>query len=223
MAILPLKALDAECVIFDLDGTLVDTAPDLLATLNVLMAGIGHRPLELAEIRGAIGHGARAMIGNGAKITGEAISDEKIEQLFHQYLDHYSKNIANKSLPFPGALETLEVLKAKNIPMAICTNKLESLTVRLLAALKLTSYFDVIIGLDTLERAKPDPLPVLEILKKTGANAEKTLFIGDSETDLKTARAAGVPVVLVDYGYSATPVHELGADALISDLRDSLS
>ena len=222
MAMTPLKALDADCVIFDLDGTLVDTAPDLLATLNVLMAGIGRRPLEVSEIRGAIGHGARSMIGNGAKITGDAISDEKIEELFHQYLAYYSSHIADNSVPFPGALEVLEALKAKGTPMAICTNKLESLTRELLQALNLLSYFDVIIGLDTLEKSKPDPLPVEEILRKTGAASAKTLFIGDSETDLKAARAAGTAIVLVDYGYTAKPVHGLGADAVISDLRDAL-
>lgn len=222
MANLPLKALDAGCVIFDLDGTLVDTAPDLLATLNVLMADLGRRPLDLSEIREAIGHGARSMISNGAKMTGTAISDQQIEQLFHHYLAHYSRNIANKSAPFPGAIEVLETLSRRNISLAICTNKLENLSRQLLDALKILSYFDVIIGLDTLKKAKPDPLPVFEILRKTSARAEKTLFIGDSETDVKTARAAGVSVVVVDYGYSAKPVNELGADAIISDLRDLL-
>ena len=222
MASRPIKALAADCVIFDLDGTLVDTAPDLLATLNVLLTEMGRRPLELDEIKEAVGYGAKALIRNGGKITGDPFDEETVEALFGRYLAHYGANIANESEPFPGAIEVLDALKERGVPMAICTNKLEDLTHKLLEALKILSYFEVIVGLDTLEKAKPDPLPVREILRRVGAKPERTLFVGDSETDLKAARAAGVPVVLADFGYSPVPVRQLAADAVIGNLREIL-
>ncbi len=217
-----LKALEAECVIFDLDGTLVDTAPDLLETLNVLMASLGRRKLELEEVRHAVGGGAKALIRNGAMLTGEALDEDEIERLFGQYLDHYSANIAVKTRPFPGAREVLDTLKAAGVKMAVCTNKLESLTREVLEALNLTAYFDVIIASDTLGTMKPDPAGVFEILRRCGASPEKTLYIGDSKTDLEAARGAGVAIVLVDFGYTLVPARQLGADAVISDLREVL-
>lgn len=217
-----LKALEAKCVIFDLDGTLVDTAPDLLETLNVLLGGLGRRKLELEDVRFAIGHGARALIRNGAILTGEALDEDQIERLFRQYLDHYSANIAVKSRPFPGAREVLDTLKEAGVKLAICTNKLESLTLEVLGALNLKSYFDVIIASDTLKTMKPDPAGVVEIMRRCRASPETTLYIGDSKTDLEAARGAGVAIVLVDFGYTPVPVHKLEPDAIISDLREIL-
>jgi len=217
-----ISALEAECVIFDLDGTLVDTAPDLLATLNVLLGDLGRRPLTLPEIKTAIGNGAKAMLRNGAKLTGDPLSEDQIETLFHKYIAYYSAHIADRSAPFPGAIEVLKACQEKGVKLAICTNKLDALSHEVLAALHLARYFDAVIGSDTLEVQKPDPKTVLEILQRTGASPEKTLFVGDSRTDLETARAAGVAVVLVDYGYTATPARELTPDAIISDLREIL-
>ena len=215
-------ALEAQCVIFDLDGTLVDTAPDLLATLNVLLGDLGRRKVSLSEIKGAIGHGAKALLRNGAKLTGDPLPEDQIEAMFEQYLAYYSSHIADHSAPFPGAFEVLDACREAGVKLAICTNKLETLTHPVLEALKLKSYFDVIIGYETLPKPKPHAMPVLEIMKRTGASPEKTLFVGDSKTDLETARAAGVSIVLVDYGYTPIPAHELNPDAVISDLREIL-
>ncbi|MCH7805892.1 MAG: HAD-IA family hydrolase [Proteobacteria bacterium] len=217
-----ISALEAECVIFDLDGTLVDTAPDLLATLNVLLGELGRRPLTLPEIKSAIGLGAKALLRNGANLTGEPLSEDQIEALFVKYIAYYSAHIADHTTPFPGAVEVLEACREAGVKLAVCTNKLDSLSHQVLAALRLDGYFDAVIGSDTLGVQKPDPETVLEILRRTGASPEKTLFVGDSQTDLETARAAGVAVVLVDYGYSATPARELTPDAVISDLREIL-
>lgn len=218
----PLRGMAAACVIFDVDGTLIDSAPDLLGTLNVLMADLGRRPLKLDEVRHAIGHGAKALIRNGAMLTGDALEDAQIDILFEKYLTHYSANIVVKTKPFPGAREVLETLKANGTALAVCTNKLDSLTHRVLEALNLKSYFDVIVASDTFPKMKPDPMGVLEIMKATGATPGTTLFVGDSKTDLDAGRAAGVDVVLVDFGYSKVPVEQLTPDAIISDLRDIL-
>jgi len=209
-------------VIFDLDGTLVDTAPDLLATLNVLFTKRGHRKITLPEIRTTIGHGARSMIREGGRLTGNPFSDHEVEIMFQEYLAYYSAHIADHSTPFPGALEVLAACQEKSVKLAICTNKLEGLTHQVLEQLNIKSYFDVIIGYETLAKPKPDAMPVLEILKRTRARPEKTLYVGDSKTDRDTARAAGVAIVLVNYGYTPTPAADLEADAVISHLGELL-
>lgn len=217
-----MKATDFKCVIFDLDGTLVDTAPDLLATLNVLFARRGHREITLAEIRTVIGHGAKALLREGGLLTGNAFSEAEIDELFEEYLEYYGNNIADHSQLFPGGREVLDACQAKNIRIAICTNKLESLTLKLLKAMDLTDYFQTIIGSDTLSAMKPYPAGVLKILENAQVSPGDALFIGDSETDLGAARNAGVPCVLVDYGYTKTPARELDPDAIISDLGELL-
>lgn len=217
-----LSALKADCVIFDLDGTLVDTAPDLLDTLNTIFARLGRRPIDLKEIRGIIGHGARAMLRKGGELTGNPFSESEIEMLFQDYIVHYTANIANKSVPYPDAEEVLNALQQADVPMAICTNKLESLSWRLLKRLDWDTRFAAVVGSDTLPVKKPDPRVVKSILSKTGASADKTLFVGDSETDVQAARAAGSPVILVDYGYSAKPVKDLKPDKVISRLAEIL-
>ncbi len=213
-----IKAKDFKCVIFDIDGTLIDTAPDLLATLNVLFTRRGHRKITLAEIRTVIGGGAKAMIRAGGKLTGNPFSDAEIEEMFQEYLAYYSSHIADHSQLFSGGQNLLEACKAQNITMSVCTNKLEGLTVTLLKALNLSDYFQTIIGSDTLPTMKPDPAGVFKILEKAKCKPDETLFIGDSATDLGAARNAGVPCVLVDYGYTPTPARELGADQIIGDL-----
>lgn len=217
-----MKATDFKCLIFDLDGTLVDTAPDLLATLNVLFSRRGHREITLGEIRTVIGHGAKAMIAEGGELTGNPFNADEIEELFLEYLAYYSAHIADHSQLFPGGQAVLDTCKAKSILTAVCTNKLESLSLSLLEALNLSDYFQTVIGSDTLPTMKPDPAGVLKILENAGIAPKEALFIGDSATDLGAARNAGVPCVLVDYGYTKTPASELNPDAIISDLGELL-
>lgn len=215
-------AQGVKCVIFDLDGTLVDTAPDLLDTLNAIFGRLGRRPIHLHEIRKIIGRGARHMIRRGSELTGDVLDENSVETLFQAYLAHYEQNISNKSRPFDGAVELLDNLQTRCIPMAVCTNKLEKLSVRLLKNLGLHHYFVAVIGGDTLNVMKPNPKTVHAILEPLRIDPQDSLFVGDSETDLKTARAAGTAVALVDYGYTPFSVSSLNPDYSIASLRDLL-
>ena len=208
--------MPAPTIVFDLDGTLVDTAPDLVDTLNVIFAQEGFIPLAYEKARNFVGGGARVMIARGFNAQGRVLSPNKLEQLFKNFIAHYSEHVADRSLPFPGVVDTLDVLAARGCSFAVCTNKLEALSVRLLGKLELSDRFVAICGQDTFGMQKPDP----EILRRTigaaGGRLESTIMIGDSVTDIRTARAAGVPVIAVDFGYSDRPIAEFGPDRIIS-------
>ena len=210
----------APTIVFDLDGTLIDTAPDLVETLNVIFAREGLPPVPYETARNSIGGGAKAMIARGIEAEGRAFPPEKLEQLFADFIAHYSEHLADRSRPFPGLIEALDVLAARGCRFAVCTNKLERLSVLLLDRLELADRFVAICGQDTFGIQKPDP----EILRRTVAAAGGTLLqavmIGDSITDIRTARAAGVPVIAVDFGYSECPVAEFGPDRTISHFAE---
>ncbi len=207
--------------IFDLDGTLVDTAPDLWHATNHVITSLGRRAITLDEVRAFVGHGARTLIARGLAATGEALPTQEIEPLYHQFVDYYRDNIAHESAPFPGCLALLDTLAADGIKLGVCTNKLEGLSVRLLEELDMTRYFGAIIGPDTIGIAKPDPAPYREALSRLGTNGGPSVMIGDSETDVLTARAAGVPVIAVTFGYTAKPVAESNPDHLIDRFADA--
>ncbi|HEY6023217.1 MAG TPA: phosphoglycolate phosphatase [Pseudolabrys sp.] len=206
----------APTIVFDLDGTLIDTAPDLVDTLNVVFAREGLTPVSYEAARNAIGGGAKAMIARGIQAEGRAISSEKFEQMFADFIAHYSDHLADRSRPFPGVIEALDALAARGYRFAVCTNKLERLSVLLLNQLELADRFAAICGQDTFGVQKPDP----EILRRTiaaaGGMMQHSIMIGDSITDIRTARAAGIPVIAVEFGYSERPVAELGPDRTIS-------
>ncbi len=209
-------AVDMTAVIFDLDGTLVDTAPDLVDTLNVILAREGIGPISLDEARPMIGAGAKRLLERGVARHGIAVTQPMIERLYADYIDCYAAHIAERSRPFAGLEQALDVLAARGCQLAVCTNKLEWLSVRLLDALNLRQRFAAICGQDTFGIAKPDP----EILRRTiaaaGGNIARAVMVGDSATDVATARAAGVPVIAVDFGYSDAPVASLAPDRIIS-------
>src|SRR5215831_17282163 len=214
--------MTAPTIVFDLDGTLIDTAPDLVETLNVIFAREGFAPVPYATARMLIAGGAKVMIARGVEAEGHALPASKLEQMFTDFIAHYSEHLADKSRPFPGVIDALDVLARRGHRLAICTNKLESLSVRLLNELALADRFASICGQDTFGIQKPDP----EILRRTVAAAGGTLphaiMIGDSVTDIRTARAAGIPVVAVDFGYSERPVAEFDPDRVISHYADLL-
>src|SRR5581483_785818 len=189
----------APLVVFDLDGTLIDTAPDLIGTLNVVFAREGLPPVPYDTARNLIGGGARMMIARGLEAEGRAATPAELERLFRDFIAHYSDHIADRSRPFPGLVEALDAL-----------------TVLLLKQLGLAGRFAAICGQDTFGVQKPDP----EILRRTVAAAggalHRAIMIGDSLTDIRTARAAGVPVIAVDFGYTDRPVAEFGPDRVIS-------
>ena len=203
-------------IVFDLDGTLIDTAPDLIDTLNIVFAREGLPPVPYETARNLIGGGARMMIARGIEAEGRTVTPAELERLFQDFLAHYSEHIADRSRPFPGLSDALDALAAEGARFAVCTNKLESLSVLLLKQLGLIHHFAAICGQDTFGVQKPDP----EILRRTVAAAggilRDAIMIGDSLTDIRTARAAGIPVIAVDFGYTDRPVAELGPDRIIS-------
>lgn len=209
--------MSASTIVFDLDGTLIDTAPDLVDTLNVVFAREGLPPVPYEAARNAIGGGAKAMIARGIEAEGRALSPEKVEQMFADFIAHYSDHLADRSRPFPGLTDALDALAARGCRFAVCTNKLERLSMLLLDRLKLADRFVAICGQDTFGVQKPDP----EILRRTiaaaGGTMQHAVMIGDSLTDIRTARAAGVPIIAVDFGYSERPIAEFGPDRTISD------
>jgi phosphoglycolate phosphatase len=213
--------MPAKAVIFDLDGTLVDTAPDLMHATNHVLAGLGRRAISMDEVRAFVGHGAKALIARGLAATGGLPQGFDIEPAYAQFVRYYGDNIAGGSTVFPGLLALLDRLAANGFALGVCTNKLEGLSVKLIAALGMTHYFGAVVGPDTIGIAKPDARPYLETLRRLGVERENSLMVGDSETDILTARAAGVPVLAVPFGYTPRPVSEFGPDALISHFDEA--
>jgi phosphoglycolate phosphatase len=203
-------------VVFDLDGTLVDTAPDLIETLNVVFTRDGLPPLDYAAARDMIGGGARRMIESALKLQGRGLTEGVVDRLFADFIVHYGAHIADRSQPFPGLDAALDRLASRGCQFAVCTNKLESLSRLLLEALGLSRRFAAICGQDTFGMQKPDPEILRRTIRAAGGVLQRAVMVGDSGTDIATARAAGVPVVAVDFGYSETPVRELGPDRVIS-------
>lgn len=208
-------------VIFDLDGTLVDTAPDLMRATNFVLTGMGRRALEMAEVRAFVGHGARALLTRGLAATGGLPDAYDVEADYRLFVDFYSANIAAASAPFPGLLTLLERLKSEGYGLGVCTNKLEGLSVQLLAALDLSKYFGSVVGPDTIGIAKPDPKPFYEAVNRLDLDNPRAIMVGDSETDILTARNAGVPVIAVPFGYTPRPVEEFGPDRMIGHFDEA--
>ncbi len=204
-------------VIFDLDGTLVDTAPDLSAALNHVLTAAGGTPLALEDVRHMVGAGARALIERGIAANGSRLADADRDGMLDLFLRHYEAHIADRSRPFPGAAALLERLGAAGVALGLCTNKPQALTLALLDALDLRRHFAAIVGADAAPGKKPHPAHLECVLARLGGDGP-AVMIGDSPTDVAAARAFGIPVIAVDYGYSPVPPAELGADALIADL-----
>ena len=206
----------APTIVFDLDGTLIDTAPDLVDTLNVVFAREGWPPVPYETARNTIGGGARMMIARGIAAEGIAVAPAKLEQLFADFIAHYTEHLADRSRPFPGLTDALDVLASGGCRFAVCTNKLERLSVLLLEELKIAGRFEAICGQDTFGIQKPDPEVLRRTIAAAGGIPQRAIMIGDSATDIRTARAAGIPVIAVDFGYSERPVSEFGPDRIIS-------
>ncbi len=201
-------------VIFDLDGTLVDTAPDLMSATNHVLGLMKRRAISMTEVRAFVGHGARNLIVRSVNATGDPVDGKTLDFYHAEFLRYYERNIAVGSEPFPGAVALLQRLSGNGMKLGICTNKLEGLSVRLIEALGLAKYFGAIIGPDTINIAKPDPAPYREALRRLGAS--RSIMVGDSETDILTARAAQVPVIAVTFGYTPEPVAKFAPDYIVS-------
>ena len=202
-----------EALIFDLDGTLVDTAPDLLGATNHALSLAGRSAISDGQLRQFVGHGAMDLITRGIAATGPALNEGQMKDLHGKMLDYYAENIASESQVFAGLIALLDKAKAQGLKMGVCTNKVERLAVKLLSEIGLAPYFDAVVGGDTLPVLKPDPAPYLEAARRLGIIAANTMMIGDSETDIKTAQNVGVPVIAVSFGYTIahvstfTPTH----------------
>jgi phosphoglycolate phosphatase len=199
-------------VAFDLDGTLVDTAPDLTAALNHALVTMGRTPVPEASVRHMVGHGIRALLTKGLTATGE-MTPALVDEGSPLFLDYYAAHIADHSRGFAGLEDALDALAARGVALAICTNKLEGLARELVTHLGWGARFGALVGGDTLPVRKPDPAPLHEAIARVGGG--RAAFVGDSIVDIETARAAGLPSVAVSFGFADRPPAALGADALI--------
>ncbi|MGA8611257.1 MAG: phosphoglycolate phosphatase [Xanthobacteraceae bacterium] len=205
-------------IVFDLDGTLIDTAPDLIDTLNIIFAQEDLPAIPYTTARNMIGGGAKVMLERALAAQGRAANE--IDRLYKAFIAHYAAHIADRSRPFPKLDATLEGLTAAGHRLAVCTNKLEWLSVRLLQTLKLSQHFAAICGQDTFGVQKPDPEVLRRTVLRAGGEAARAIMVGDSKTDIHTARAAKVPVVAVDFGYTEVPIETLEPDRIISSFAE---
>ena len=194
--------MPVEALIFDLDGTLVDTAPDLMAATNHIMTLEGRPTVSEVQIRQFVGHGAMDLIKRGFAATGAIPDEVRLKVLHRQFLDYYGDNIATHSQLFSGLVPLLDRAAARGLKMGVCTNKVESLSYKLLNEIGLAKYFTAVVGGDTLPMMKPDPEPYFEVVRRLGVDASRSMMFGDSETDIRTAQNVGVPVVAVSFGYT---------------------
>jgi phosphoglycolate phosphatase len=202
-------------LVFDLDGTLADTAADLIETLNVLLIRQSVAPVALERARDVVGAGARAMIERGMALGGQRVAPEALDRLFADFLDHYALNLAVKTKLFPGVLDSLDRLATAGHLLAVCTNKVESHSLMLLEALGIADRFSAIAGRDTFPFCKPDGRHIAATVARAGGDPANAIMIGDSRTDIDAARNAGIPVIAVTFGYTDTPVTALGPDRII--------
>src|ERR1700721_212191 len=192
----------ARIIVFDLDGTLVDTAPDLISALNWVLDREGLPPVPLQSARSMIGAGARRLIERGLELEGRAASFEDVTRLTGDFIDYYAEHIADASRPFDGLERALDDLAARGYRFAVCTNKLEWLSNRLLDQLNCSSRFSAICGADTFGISKPDPAILRQTVARAGGELASTIMVGDAGPDIGVARRAGVPVIGVSFGYT---------------------
>ena len=209
-------------ILFDLDGTLVDTAPDLMAAHNHVMKKFGYSTRSVDEIRNLVGKGASVLIGRSiwgsAKKEFSRITDEKIKnEMVKEFISFYGKNIVKDSKLIKGVLEFLKWAKSKNISMGVCTNKQEHLAIDLLKKIKIYDYFEYVAGGNTFEYCKPDPRHLTSIIEIMNGDIKKSLMVGDSENDADAAKSAGIPMILVEDGYTDKKIEQIYHNHLIKD------
>ena len=210
-------------VLFDLDGTLVDTAPDLLVAHNHVMKKFGYEERDFSYIKKLAGGGSRTMLKKSihtiAELSGKIKkTDEKIEEeMTKEFIDFYSKNINTKSKLITGVIEFLDWCKNNSISMAVCTNKQEHLSIDLLKKIKIYHFFDYVAGGNTFNYNKPNPKHLTDTLEIIGGNIKKTIMVGDSETDSNAAKAANIPFVLIEGGYTEKKINEIYHDHLVKN------
>ncbi|WP_443750640.1 HAD-IA family hydrolase [Asticcacaulis solisilvae] len=208
---------------FDLDGTLVDTAPDIIGALNQVLREEGIKPYHLDEARPLIGRGAMELLRRGFDLAGHPLAPEQEQPLLDRLLKHYEAHIDAFSTIFDGLIPALDALERRGARFAVCTNKHTYLSVELLKKLKLFDRFGTIRGADSVPNKKPDSGHLIACVDDMGGDLSKTIMVGDSETDFMTAKNAGVPCILVSFGYSERPIQELDCDVLIDHYDDFIA
>ena len=206
--------------VFDLDGTLADTAGDLVGTLNVILEREDLAPLPVAKARDMIGAGARALIERGFEAAGKELTPTHLDELFRQFMVHYGENICIRTQLYPGVAEALDQLEDAGFILAVCTNKVEEHSVKLLEELGIGHRFAANCGRDTFPYFKPDPRHLTLTIERAGGTPARAVMVGDSRTDIVTAQNAGIPVLAVPFGYTDVPVRELGPDLVIDHFDD---
>ena len=214
------KRLQDWTIVFDLDGTLVNTAPDLHNTLNHVLQSEGLAPVNLSEISGMIGHGSKAMITKGMQSQGISPEPDQLERLFRQFLAHYADNIAVYSHPFDSVVSTLDWITDEGGRLAVCTNKTQALSDTLLQALDLHHHFVSIVGADSVAQRKPHGGHIHHTVALAGGDINRSIMIGDSRTDERAARNAGLPFIFVPFGYEAETAEQIAADAVANHYDD---
>ncbi len=207
-------------VIFDLDGTLIDSIPDMCREISLFLKDHGRRELTTAEAMSIIGNGAAMMLKGAYALTGDPIAEETLPDLLACWISQYSHAQMALTKPYPQVIETLKRLKKDEYKLAVCTNKPAGPTKAILDKLDLRKYFDVVLDADALPVRKPNPEPLWEAVKRMGGTNDNAVMVGDGETDAQAARAAGFPVVLLTYGYAHVPFDEIKPDALIDDFGE---
>ncbi|MUZ64653.1 HAD-IA family hydrolase [Agrobacterium vitis] len=202
-------------IVFDLDGTLIDTAEDLVASLNHTIAAADLAPLEAEDLSHLVGHGARVMIERAFSLRGRPILEDQFQPLLERFIEHYKDHMPGKSQTYPGLLDALDRLDKAGHRLAVCTNKMEGLARPLLDGIGLTRYFAAITGGDTFEVRKPDAAHLLGTITKAGGDPRRAIMIGDSRNDILVARNAGIASIAVPFGYSDVPVADLDPDMII--------
>lgn len=214
------RDLEGWTIVFDLDGTLVDSAPDLIGTLNRLLVEEGLPPAEMTAASALIGSGARALLAHGFEAAGADVERARSEELFERFLVDYAGHIADGSRPFDGVIETLERLKDRGALRVVATNKRSDLSELLLEKLDLIGRFDAVVGPDRVSARKPSGAHLTEAVLKVGGDPARAIMVGDAAPDAEAARDAGMPCVLTTFGYTPTPVESLGGDVLIDHFED---
>jgi phosphoglycolate phosphatase len=207
-------------VVFDLDGTLVDTAPDLISALNFVLDREGLPPVPLQSARTLIGAGVRRLLERGLEVDGRHASAEDIDRLTDDFIEYYAAHIADASRPFDGLESALDDLEAQGYRFAVCTNKLEWLSKRLLDRLGLSARFAAICGADTFGISKPDPAILQQTVARAGGQLSTAIMVGDAGPDIGVARRAGIPVIGVEFGYTDVPIADLKPDRLIGHMSE---
>lgn len=206
--------------VFDLDGTLANTAPDLISALNRVLQDQNLPAADYEDARAFVGHGARVLIERAHRAQGIELSDRAATELTERYVDYYKGSIAVETRLFPNALNAMQALFSDGWTLAVCTNKRESLARQLLEAIKIDHHFAAICGGDTFDYRKPDGRHILSTIAMAGADPDSAVMIGDAEPDVLAAKDAKIPVIAVDFGYGADAVAALSPDALISDFAE---